>query len=178
MRAAFARSPGSLPPSCRASGCSSASKRSRRSRSPRRIAPVVIISVYSSVSGENPRRKYRQRRSVQSIMGATETRRSTNPPRFSTKRASFTGFSINGVSASFLRIRGSLGVAQFTLHESWNELKRYTNLRHENLREIPIVEILSLSRHAAAIAARGLLCDEARYQRPHVIYNGQCLRRR
>jgi len=27
-------------------------------------------------------------------------------------------------------------VAQFTLHESWNELKRYTNLRPENLREI------------------------------------------
>jgi len=28
-------------------------------------------------------------------------------------------------------------VAQFTLHESWNELKRYTNLRPENMREIP-----------------------------------------
>ncbi|MHB8813617.1 MAG: tyrosine-type recombinase/integrase [Steroidobacteraceae bacterium] len=27
-------------------------------------------------------------------------------------------------------------VAQFTLHESWNELKRYTNLRPETLREI------------------------------------------
>jgi integrase len=27
-------------------------------------------------------------------------------------------------------------VAQFTLHESWNELKRYTNLRPENLREL------------------------------------------
>jgi integrase len=27
-------------------------------------------------------------------------------------------------------------VAQFTLHESWNELKRYTNLRPENVREI------------------------------------------
>ena len=27
-------------------------------------------------------------------------------------------------------------VAQFTLHESWNELKRYTNLRPENLRDI------------------------------------------
>ena len=27
-------------------------------------------------------------------------------------------------------------VAQFTLHESWNELKRYTNLRPENLQEI------------------------------------------
>ena len=27
-------------------------------------------------------------------------------------------------------------VAQFTLHDSWNELKRYTNLRAENVREI------------------------------------------
>jgi hypothetical protein len=27
-------------------------------------------------------------------------------------------------------------VSQFTLHESWNELKRYTNLRPENTREI------------------------------------------
>jgi hypothetical protein len=27
-------------------------------------------------------------------------------------------------------------VAQFTLHESWNELKRYTNLRPEDVREI------------------------------------------
>jgi integrase len=27
-------------------------------------------------------------------------------------------------------------VAQFTLHESWNELKRYTNLKPENMREI------------------------------------------
>lgn len=28
-------------------------------------------------------------------------------------------------------------VAQFTLHESWNELKRYTNLRPEKVRELP-----------------------------------------
>lgn len=28
-------------------------------------------------------------------------------------------------------------VAQFTLHESWNELKRYTNLRPEKVRDIP-----------------------------------------
>lgn len=28
-------------------------------------------------------------------------------------------------------------VAQFTLHESWNELKRYTHLRPENVRELP-----------------------------------------
>jgi integrase len=31
-------------------------------------------------------------------------------------------------------------VAQFTLHESWNELKRYTNIRPENLRDIPPLE--------------------------------------
>jgi integrase len=30
-------------------------------------------------------------------------------------------------------------VAQFTLHDSWNELKRYTNLRPENVRDIAIV---------------------------------------
>jgi integrase len=29
-------------------------------------------------------------------------------------------------------------VAQFTLHDSWNELKRYTNLRPENLRDIVV----------------------------------------
>jgi integrase len=28
-------------------------------------------------------------------------------------------------------------VAQFTLHDSWNELKRYTNLRPESLRDLP-----------------------------------------
>jgi integrase len=31
-------------------------------------------------------------------------------------------------------------VAQFTLHESWNELKRYTNIRPEDLRDIPPLE--------------------------------------
>jgi len=31
-------------------------------------------------------------------------------------------------------------VAQFTLHESWNELKRYTNIRPENVRDIPPAE--------------------------------------
>jgi len=29
-------------------------------------------------------------------------------------------------------------VAQFTLHNSWNELKRYANLRPENVRELPV----------------------------------------
>jgi integrase len=37
-------------------------------------------------------------------------------------------------------------VAQFTLHESWNELKRYTNLKPENLRDIT---------HSAARGPRG-----------------------
>ena len=27
-------------------------------------------------------------------------------------------------------------VAQFTLHDSWNELKRYANLKPENLRDL------------------------------------------
>jgi len=31
-------------------------------------------------------------------------------------------------------------VAQFTFHRSWEELKRYTNLRPENLREIITLE--------------------------------------
>jgi integrase len=34
-------------------------------------------------------------------------------------------------------------VAQFTLHESWNELKRFTNLRPENMREIPPARVSS-----------------------------------
>lgn len=29
-------------------------------------------------------------------------------------------------------------VAQFTLHDSWNELKRYTNLRPESIRDLPV----------------------------------------
>ena len=32
-------------------------------------------------------------------------------------------------------------VTQFTLHESWNELKRYTNLRPENVRELALPAI-------------------------------------
>ncbi len=28
-------------------------------------------------------------------------------------------------------------VAQFTLHDSWNELKRYANLKPENVRALP-----------------------------------------
>ena len=34
-------------------------------------------------------------------------------------------------------------VAQFTLHESWNELKRYTNLKPENVRELKSPEALA-----------------------------------
>jgi integrase len=40
-------------------------------------------------------------------------------------------------------------VAQFTLHESWNELKRYTNLRPESVRELKAPESL------AALHSRG-----------------------
>jgi integrase len=41
-------------------------------------------------------------------------------------------------------------VAQFTLHDSWNELKRYTNLRPENVRDIVLVSPKSSSaRHQA-----------------------------
>jgi integrase len=41
-------------------------------------------------------------------------------------------------------------VAQFTLHDSWNELKRYTNLRPENVRDIALVPPRSSSlRHLA-----------------------------
>jgi Phage integrase family len=32
-------------------------------------------------------------------------------------------------------------VAQFTLHDSWNELKRYANLRPEDLRDITALTI-------------------------------------
>jgi integrase len=37
-------------------------------------------------------------------------------------------------------------VAQFTLHESWNELKRYTNLKPENVRELKSPEALTALR--------------------------------
>jgi integrase len=43
-------------------------------------------------------------------------------------------------------------VAQFTLHDSWNELKRYANLRPENLRdlEVPAAAPAALPRHSRA----------------------------
>ena len=37
-------------------------------------------------------------------------------------------------------------VAQFTLHESWNELKRYTNLNPENVRELRLPDALAAPR--------------------------------
>ena len=44
-------------------------------------------------------------------------------------------------------------VAQFTLHDSWNELKRYANLRPENLRDItpPVKPAATPRRFRAAI---------------------------
>jgi integrase len=64
-------------------------------------------------------------------------------------------------------------VAQFTLHDSWNELKRYTNLKPENLREIMAPALLADARvrvdRSIAVAeppsrAAGL---SARRDRPH-----------
>ena len=42
-------------------------------------------------------------------------------------------------------------VAQFTLHESWNELKRYTNLRPANVRQLraPVADIREARRRTA-----------------------------
>lgn len=53
-------------------------------------------------------------------------------------------------------------VAQFTLHDSWNELKRYTNLKPENLRDIAPAKAggararPSRSPHAATRGLSGL----------------------
>jgi integrase len=44
-------------------------------------------------------------------------------------------------------------VAQFTLHESWNELKRYTNLRPENVRELKAPSPTSTRFATAGITA-------------------------
>jgi len=45
-------------------------------------------------------------------------------------------------------------VAQFTLHESWNELKRYANLRPEKVREIPLSPPAVKGEAAAATQRR------------------------
>jgi len=48
-------------------------------------------------------------------------------------------------------------LAQFTLHESWNELKRYTNLKPENVRELKspeaLAELHSPGRQAIVVPA-------------------------
>jgi integrase len=65
-------------------------------------------------------------------------------------------------------------VAQFTLHESWNELKRYTNLKPENVRELKSVAALPAlnSRGRQAIVVPALPPSRAarqstRRDRPH-----------
>src|SRR5690606_13104606 len=63
-----------LPPSCNATECSAVSKSRCRGTSPCSNAPVVIISVYRRALGASKRWKYRQCRSVTSIMGATHRR--------------------------------------------------------------------------------------------------------
>ena len=68
----FGQCVGSLPPNCKASGCSAASKSNRRARSPKRMASAVTISVYRRVCRVMRRRKNRSCRSVQSIIGATQ----------------------------------------------------------------------------------------------------------
>jgi integrase len=63
-------------------------------------------------------------------------------------------------------------VAQFTLHESWNELKRYTNLRPEGVRELkaPAAAFRSPGRQAIVVPAqppsRGAR-QSTRRDRPH-----------
>lgn len=60
-------------------------------------------------------------------------------------------------------------VAQFTLHDSWNELKRYANLRPENLRELKAPAAQSgAPRHSRATARESSQLD---------LYAGQSARR-
>jgi integrase len=65
-------------------------------------------------------------------------------------------------------------VAQFTLHESWNELKRYTNLRPESVRELKAPEtpiaLRSHVRQAIVVPARPpsrAVRQSTRRDRPH-----------
>jgi integrase len=65
-------------------------------------------------------------------------------------------------------------VAQFTLHESWNELKRYTNLKPQNVRELKSPEALaalrSPGRQAIVVPARPpshAARQSTRRDRPH-----------
>ena len=61
----------SEPPNCKATGCSLWSKFKSAAASPWHNAAAVSISVYRCTPGLSRRIKYRQCRSVQSIMGAT-----------------------------------------------------------------------------------------------------------
>jgi hypothetical protein len=65
-------------------------------------------------------------------------------------------------------------VAQFTLHESWNELKRYTNLKPESVRELKAPEALTAlrppGRQAIVVPAQPLsraVRQSTRRDRPH-----------
>ena len=65
-------------------------------------------------------------------------------------------------------------VAQFTLHESWNELKRYTNLKPENVRELKspgaLAELRSRGRQAIVVSAQPpsrAARQSTRRDRPH-----------
>jgi integrase len=59
-------------------------------------------------------------------------------------------------------------VAQFTLHDSWNELKRYANLRPENLRDLAAPAAPGSPRHSRALARQTSQLD---------LYAGQSIRR-
>lgn len=55
-------------------------------------------------------------------------------------------------------------VAQFSLHDSWNELKRYTNLRPQNVRELlpaPVVEVAPHVVDRAVARIRSIQPDPA-----------------
>jgi integrase len=65
-------------------------------------------------------------------------------------------------------------VAQFTLHESWNELKRYTNLKPENVRELKLAaarpSLHSRGRQAIVVLAQPpsrAARQSTRRDRPH-----------
>jgi integrase len=65
-------------------------------------------------------------------------------------------------------------VAQFTLHESWNELKRYTNLKPENVRELKLPEaraaLRAPGRQAIVVSAQPpsrAARQSTRRDRPH-----------
>lgn len=61
-------------------------------------------------------------------------------------------------------------VAQFTLHDSWNELKRYTNLRPENVREIPqpLISVPESKPRRPASRPSRVGDQSAQQDRPHL----------